>query len=186
MSHRFGRPAACCTIARRRFDSTSPTELRRELSTRPQVLPRVGNASGRRCFERRRYCQSRSLAVAAAESVGTTASSVAPATCGPACRAPFLCPFVLRLPSMGWEAGQLPLDSSPRLGYRHLASGHLTPKTVQAAQGLSTGKTRPRCRTTLASCYTVTLSASKRRPILRKADYTLSAARRQRSMLSEG
>src|ERR687894_2320627 len=77
MSHQFGRPAACCTTARRRFDSTRPNELRRELPTRPQVLPRVGNASGRRCFGRRRYCQSRSLAVAAAESVGTSATAVA-------------------------------------------------------------------------------------------------------------
>ena len=37
-------------------------------------MPRVGNATGRRCFGRRRYCQSRSLAGAAAESVGTAAA----------------------------------------------------------------------------------------------------------------
>jgi hypothetical protein len=34
----------------------------------------VGNATGRRCFGRRRYCQSRSLAGAAAESIATAAA----------------------------------------------------------------------------------------------------------------
>lgn len=38
-----------------------------------QLLPRAGNATGRRCFGRCRHCQSRSLAVAAAAGTGAAA-----------------------------------------------------------------------------------------------------------------